>query len=317
VSKRRTIALIGAGNIGGTMAHILVEKRIADVVLFDVVPNMPQGKALDLMEMRPVIGADVRVTGTNDWNDCRGAELFIVTAGIARKPGMSRDDLIATNSKIMSDVAAHIKEVSPSAFIIVISNPLDAMVTLCKRVTGFPREQVVGMAGALDTARFQHFVAEELGVSVESVTAFVLGGHGDDMVPLPRYCAVAGIPLQKLLSADRIQAIVDRTRMAGGEIVKLLGTGSAFYSPAACAVKMAESILLDRKWIVPCAALLEGEYGVRGLYVGVPVTLGAGGVEKIHEIELDPAERAAFLASVEHVKELVGALEAKPAAARS
>ncbi len=307
---RKKIALIGAGNIGGTMAHIIVARELADVVLFDVVENMPQGKALDLMEMRPVGNHDIHVLGTNSWNDCAGADLFIVTAGIARKPGMSRDDLIATNKKIMSDVASRIKEVAPSSIVIVISNPLDAMVTLCKQITGFPKERVVGMAGALDTARFRHFVADELKVSVENVTAFVLGGHGDDMVPLPRYCSVAGIPLQKMLPADRIEAIAQRTRMAGGEIVKLLGSGSAYYSPAACAVRMAESMIKDRKWIVPCAAYLEGEYGVHGLYVGVPVTLGARGVEKVHVIELDDAEQRAFQQSVEHVRQLVASLGA-------
>ena len=309
MAARKKIALIGAGNIGGTMAHIVTEKELGDVVLFDVVEGMPQGKALDLMEMRPVGQHDVEVLGTNKWSDCNGADLFIVTAGIARKPGMSRDDLIATNSKIMSDVSTHIREVAPESFVIVISNPLDAMVTLCKKVTTFPKQRVVGMAGALDTARFRHFVSAELGVSVENVVAFVLGGHGDDMVPLPRYCSVAGIPLEKLLDRERIEAIVQRTRMAGGEIVKLLGTGSAYFSPAACAVRMAEAILKDRKWIVPCAAFLEGEYGVEGLYIGVPVTLGAGGVEKIHVIELNPEERQAFETSVEHVRQLVTSLQ--------
>jgi malate dehydrogenase len=305
---RRKVALIGAGNIGGTMAQMLLERELGDVVLFDVVAGMPQGKALDLMEMRPVGQHDARVLGTNDWNDCRHADLFIVTAGIARKPGMSRDDLLATNTRIMRDVATQIRDKAPESFVIVISNPLDAMVTLCHRMTGFPKQRVVGMAGALDTARFRHFVAEELGVSVENVTAFVLGGHGDDMVPLPRYCSVAGMPLQKLMSAERIAAIVERTRLAGGEIVKLLGTGSAYFSPAACAVRMAESILKDRKWIVPSAALLEGEYGVQGLFVGVPVTLGGGGVEKIHVIELDAEERRLFDESVEHVRQLVASL---------
>ncbi|MFQ5720277.1 MAG: malate dehydrogenase [Acidobacteriota bacterium] len=306
--RRASIGLIGAGHIGGTMAHLIVDKEIGDVVLFDVMEGLPQGKALDLMQMRPVGHHDVNITGTNDWADCRGVDLFIVTAGIARRPGMSRDDLTATNSRIMTDVASHIREVAPEAFVIVISNPLDAMVTLCKKITGFPKERVMGMAGALDTARFRHFVAEALAVSVENVNAFVLGGHGDDMVPLPRYCSVAGIPLEKLMAPEAISAIVDRTRMAGGEIVKLLGTGSAFYSPAACAVRMAESILRDRKWIVPCAAYLEGEYGVDGLYVGVPVTLGAGGVETIHEIDLTEDEQRAFDTSVGHVRELVAGL---------
>ena len=292
------------------MAHMLLERELGDVVLFDVVPGLPQGKALDLMEMRPIGQHDMRVTGTNDWADCAGSDLFIVTAGIARKPGMSRDDLIATNSRIMTDVAARIRQQAPESIVIVISNPLDAMVTLCHRLTGFPKARVIGMAGALDTARFRHFVADELGVSVENVGAFVLGGHGDDMVPLPRYCSVAGIPLERLLAPDRIAAIVDRTRLAGGEIVKLLGTGSAYFSPAACAVRMADAILKDRKWVVPCATLLEGEYGVRGLFVGVPVTLGAAGVEKIHVIELSPEERDAFAASVEHVRQLVAALPA-------
>ncbi|MFQ5768280.1 MAG: malate dehydrogenase [Acidobacteriota bacterium] len=306
--RRKKISLIGAGNIGGTMAHIALQKGLGDIVLFDVVPGMPQGKALDLMEMRPVDHLDGKVTGTNDWSDCRDSDLFVVTAGLARKPGMSRDDLIATNSRIMKDVAGHIREIAPQAHVIVISNPLDAMVSLCKQVTGFPRERVMGMAGALDTARFRFFVADELGVSVENISAFVLGGHGDDMVPLPRYCSVAGIPLEKLLSSERIEAIVGRTRMAGGEIVKLLGTGSAYYSPAACAMKMAEAILTDRKWIIPCAAYLEGEYGVERLFVGVPVTLGAGGVEKIHEVELSETERQAFHQSVEHVRQLVASL---------
>jgi malate dehydrogenase len=302
---RPKIALIGGGQIGGTLALMCAQKALGDVVLYDVVEGMPQGKALDIMEARPLEGYDVDLIGTNDFKDIAGARVIIVTAGFPRKPGMSRDDLLAKNLEIMKDVAENIKRHARGAFVIVISNPLDAMVFAAKRITGFPKTHVVGMAGVLDSARFRTFVAMELGVSVEDVTAFVLGGHGDDMVPLPRYCTVAGVPLPALLSPERIDAIVKRTRFAGGEIVQLLKTGSAFYSPAAAAVAMAESFLRDRKRVLPCAAYLEGEYGVRDIYLGVPVVIGAGGVERVIEIDLTEDERKALDESAAHVRGLV------------
>jgi len=303
---RRKIALIGGGNIGGVLAEQIAYRELGDVVLFDVVEGMPQGKALDIAEGAPLLGADARVTGTNRYEDVAGADLVIVTAGLARKPGMSRDDLLRTNLDIMKQVAEGVKRNAPDATVIVVSNPLDAMVYTFKQISGFPKNRVVGMAGVLDSARFRAFVAWELGVSVEDVTALVLGGHGDTMVPLVRYCTVAGIPVAKLLPAERIQAIVERTKNAGGEVVNLLKTGSAFVSPAASAIEMAEAILKDKKRVLACACLCEGEYGVRGLYVGVPCILGAGGVEKVLEVELDPEERKLFDASVEHVRKLVG-----------
>jgi malate dehydrogenase len=302
---RRKIALIGGGQIGGTLALIAAQRELGDVVLFDVVEGMPQGKALDIMESRPVDGYDVNLIGTQNYKDLAGADVVIVTAGFPRKPGMSRDDLLNKNIEIMRDVAGNVKTHCPDAFVIVISNPLDAMVYAMKKITGFPRERVVGMAGVLDSARLRCFIAMELGVSVEDVTAFVLGGHGDDMVPLPRLCTVAGIPITKLLSQEAIDRIVKRTRFAGGEIVELLKTGSAFYSPAAAAIAMAESFLKDKKRVLPCAALLQGEYGVDGLYVGVPVVIGAGGVERVMEIELSADERKLFEESVSHVRDLV------------
>lgn len=306
---RRKIALIGAGNIGGVLAEQIAYRKLGDVVLFDVVEGLPQGKALDLAEGAPLAGSDCRITGTNDYGDIAGADLVIITAGLARKPGMSRDDLLKTNLGIMKSVATGVREHAPEARAIVISNPLDAMVYTFKEVSGFPKERVVGMAGVLDSARFRAFVAWELGVSVRDVTALVLGGHGDTMVPLPRYCSVAGIPLTQLLSEDRIQAIVERTKGAGGEVVALLKTGSAFASPALSAIEMAESILLDEKRVLACACELDGEYGVKGLYVGVPCVLGAGGVERVIEIELDPEERKLFDASVAHVRSLVEQIE--------
>jgi malate dehydrogenase len=305
---RPKIALIGGGQIGGTLALMAAQRELGDVVLFDVLEGMPQGKALDLMEARPVDGYDVDLVGTNDYKDIRGADVVIVTAGFPRKPGMSRDDLLNKNIEIMKTVATNVKEHASKAFVIVISNPLDAMVFAMKQITGFPRERVVGMAGVLDSARFRCFVAMELGVSVEDVTAFVLGGHGDEMVPLPRYCTVAGIPLPELMSQETIERIVKRTRFAGGEIVELLKTGSAFYSPAASAIAMAESYLKDKKRVLACAAYLEGEYGVDGLYVGVPVVIGKGGVERIIEIELAADERKLFDASVDHVRSLLHSL---------
>jgi malate dehydrogenase len=306
---RKKIALIGAGMIGGTLAHLAALKRLGDVVLFDVIEGLPQGKALDLLEAGPIEGYDCKITGTDRYDDIEGADVAIVTAGVARKPGMSRDDLLGINAKVITDVANNLKSRAPGAFVIVITNPLDAMVTLMKRVTGFPKQRVVGQAGVLDSSRYRTFVAMELGVSVESVAALVLGGHGDDMVPVRSYCQVGGVPVEKLIPADRLEAIEKRTRNAGGEVVALLKTGSAFYSPASAAIQMAEAYLFDKKQILPCAALLEGEYGVRGVYAGVPVQIGAGGVEKVIEIDLSDKERKEFAASVDHVKELVGAMD--------
>ncbi len=306
---RNKIALIGGGNIGGVLAEQIAYRELGDVVLFDVVEGLPQGKALDLAEGAPLAGADAEIRGANDYGDIAGADLVIITAGLARKPGMSRDDLLKTNLSIMKQVAAGVRDNAPDAYVIVVSNPLDAMVYTFKEVSGFPKNRVVGMAGVLDSARFRAFVAWELGVSVEDVTALVLGGHGDTMVPLVRYCTVAGIPVQKLLPADRIEAIVARTKGAGGEVVALLKTGSAFVSPALSAIEMAESILKDKKRVLACACLLEGEYGVDGLYVGVPCVLGAGGVERVIEVEMDAEEKKAFEASVEHVRTLVGQIQ--------
>jgi malate dehydrogenase len=311
---RSKIALIGAGQIGGTLALLAAQKELGDVALFDVVEDMPAGKALDLVESTPVDGFNASISGTNDYAEAlSGAAVVIVTAGIPRKPGMSRDDLIATNAGVMKTVGANIRQHCPDAFVIVITNPLDAMVWVLQKVSGLPAAKVVGMAGVLDSSRFRYFLAEELGVSVEDVSAFVLGGHGDSMVPLVRYSTVAGIPLPDLVAMGwttqaRIDAIVQRTRDGGGEIVKLLKTGSAFYAPAASAIQMAEAYLRDQKRVLPCAALLEGAYGVDGYYVGVPVVIGAGGVERIVEIALDPEERAAFDASVAAVKSLCAAV---------
>ena len=306
---RPRIALIGGGNIGGVLAEQIAYRELGDPVIFDVVEGLPQGKALDMAEGSPLVDSDARIAGTNDYGDIAGAEVVIITAGLARKPGMSRDDLLATNLKIMKQVAEGVKKHAPDAHVIVVSNPLDAMVYTFKEVSGFPKNRVVGMAGVLDSARLRSFVAWELGVSVQDVTALVLGGHGDTMVPLVRYCTVAGIPITKLLSEDRIEAIVERTKKAGGEVVALLKTGSAFVSPALSAIEMAESILRDKKRVLACACLLEGEYGVDGLYVGVPCVLGAGGVERVIEVELDAGERKLFDASVEHVRTLVEQIE--------
>jgi len=304
---RKKIALIGAGMIGGTLAHLCAIKGLGDVVLFDVVEGMPQGKALDLAAAGPVEGFDCVLKGTNDYADIAGSDVCIVTAGIARKPGMSRDDLLGINAKIVGTVAENIKKHAPKAFVITVSNPLDAMVTLMKEKTGFPKHQVVGMAGVLDSSRYRCFLAWELGVSTQSVQAMVLGGHGDDMVPIRGHTTVNGIPVAKLISGDRLDAIEKRVRGAGGEVVALLKTGSAYYSPAHAAIDMAESYLFDRKKVLPCAAYLEGEYGLKGLYVGVPAQIGAGGVEKVLEIELTSAEKQALAVSADHVKELVEA----------
>jgi malate dehydrogenase len=302
---RNKIALIGGGNIGGVLAEQIAYSELGDVVIFDVVEGLPQGKALDMAEGAPVVGSDARVSGTNSYEGIAGANVVIITAGLARKPGMSRDDLLATNLKIMKQVAEGVRDHAPDAYVIVVSNPLDAMVYTFKEISGFPKNRVVGMAGVLDSTRFRSFVAWELGVSVEDVTALVLGGHGDTMVPLVRYCTVSGIPVDRLLSAEKIDAIVERTKAAGGEVVALLKTGSAFVSPAASAIAMAESILKDKKRVLGCACLCEGEYGVDGLYVGVPCVLGAGGVERIIEVELNADEQKMFDASVEHVRTLV------------
>jgi len=307
---RNKIALIGAGNIGGTLAHLAAAKELGDVVLFDVVEGVPQGKALDLSQCSPVEGFDAKITGTNDYADIAGADVIIVTAGVARKPGMSRDDLLGINLKVMKAVGEGIKKHAPDAFVICITNPLDAMVWALREFSGLPHEKVVGMAGVLDSARFRHFLAEEFGVSVEDVTAFVLGGHGDTMVPVTAYSTVAGIPIPDLIkmgwsTQEKIDAIVQRTRSGGGEIVALLKTGSAFYAPAASAIAMAESYLKDKKRLLPCAAHLTGQYGVDDLYVGVPIIIGKDGVERIVEIELKGAAKANFQASVDAVKELL------------
>jgi malate dehydrogenase len=309
---RTKIALIGAGMIGGTLAHLIGLKDLGDVVLFDIAEGIPQGKGLDIAQSGAVEGFDAILKGTNAYSDIEAAGVCIVTAGIPRKPGMSRDDLLGINLKVMEQVGAGIKKYAPHAFVICITNPLDAMVWALQKASGLPRNMVVGMAGILDTARFRYFLANEFGVSVEDVSAFVLGGHGDDMVPLVRYSNVAGIPLPDLIrmrwiTQERLDEIVDRTRKGGGEIVALLRTGSAFYAPASSAIQMAESYLKDKKRILPCAAYLGGEYGVKGLYVGVPVVIGAGGVERVVEIDLNTAERAMFMKSVESVKGLVEA----------
>jgi malate dehydrogenase len=307
---RKKIALVGSGNIGGTLALLVGLKQLGDVVLFDVVDGVPQGKALDIAQASPVEDFDAAITGGTDYAAIAGADVVIVTAGIARKPGMSRDDLLSINAKVVGEVGAAIKQHCPGAFVICITNPLDAMVWVLREASGLPHRMVVGMAGVLDSARFRTFIATELGVSVEDVTAFVLGGHGDTMVPLVRYSTVAGIPLPDLvkqgwMTQARLDAIVQRTRDGGAEIVGLLKTGSAFYAPAAAAVQMAESYLLDKKRVLPCAAYLDGQYGVKSLYVGVPVVLGAGGVERVVEIELGKAEKALFDKSVAAVQGLI------------
>ncbi|MDE1570900.1 malate dehydrogenase [Aquabacter sediminis] len=309
---RNKIALIGAGQIGGTLALLAGLKELGDVVLFDVVDGIPQGKALDLAELAPVAGIDIRLSGTNSYSAIADADVVIVTAGVPRRPGMSRDDLLSVNLKVMEQVGAGLAKYAPDAFVICITNPLDAMVWALQRASGLPREKVVGMAGVLDSARLRYFLADEFNVSVEDVTAFVMGGHGDSMVPLIRYSSVAGIPVPDLIrmgwtTQERIDAIVQRTRDGGAEVVNLLKTGSAFYAPAASAIAMAESYLRDKKRVLPAAACLAGEYGLRDLYVGVPVVIGARGVERVVEVELDRSERAQFEKSVAAVKGLVDA----------
>jgi len=307
--SRNKIALVGAGNIGGTLALLAGLKELGDVILFDIVDGVPQGKALDIAEASPVEGFDASITGSDDYSKISGADVVIVTAGIARKPGMSRDDLIGTNTKVMHSVGKGIRENCPNAFVICITNPLDVMVGILQKACGLPTNKVVGMAGVLDSARFRYFLAEEFNVSVEDVTAFVLGGHGDTMVPLERYSTVAGIPVPDLIkmgwsTEEKLAEIVQRTRDGGAEIVKLLKTGSAFYAPASSAIEMAEAYLRDKKRVLPCAAYCDGQYGLDGLYVGVPAVLGSGGVERIVEIEMNDSERAMFDHSVQTVIEL-------------
>jgi len=301
---RKKVTIVGSGNVGATAAHWIAAKELADVVLLDVIEGVPQGKGLDLAEAMPIEKRDVSIVGTNDYADTANSDVVVITAGIARKPGMSRDDLLNTNYKIMSDVVSKVVAASPKTIIIVVSNPLDAMAQTAFKQAGFPRERVIGMAGVLDSSRFRTFIAEELKVSVENVTAFVLGGHGDTMVPLARYSTVAGIPITELIAPERLAELVQRTRDGGAEIVKYLKTGSAYYAPSAAATEMVEAILKDKKKILPCAAYLQGEYGIQGLYVGVPCKLGAGGIEQIIEIKLTAEEQAALQKSADSVKEL-------------
>jgi malate dehydrogenase len=302
---RKKITVIGSGNVGASVAAYASAQELGDVVLVDILEGIPQGKGLDMFETTAVLGIDTRVFGTNDYEPTAGSDIIIVTAGIARKPGMSRDDLLATNVKIVGDVAEKAARFSPDAIMIVVSNPLDAMVYTAWRKSGFPPRRILGMAGILDTARFRSFLAEEIGVSVEDIHALVLGGHGDTMVPLTRYCFVGGIPVTTFITAERLEQIVQRTRQGGAEIVNLLKTGSAFYAPAASAVQMAKAILLDKKRLLPCAAYLDGEFNEKGIFVGVPVILGARGAETVVELELTPEEQQAFSKSVEAVKALV------------
>jgi malate dehydrogenase len=315
---RKKISLIGGGQIGGVLAQLIAQRQLGDVVMYDIVEDLPQGKTLDIAEAARIGGFDGSVKGTNDYKDLEGSDLVIVTAGLPRKPGMSRDDLLVTNAKIMQVVAENVKKFAPNAIVIIISNPLDAMVTLFKKITGFPEKRVLGQAGVLDSSRFSTFIAWELGVSVKDVNAMVLGGHGDTMVPIVRYANVNGIPVMELLerkyndkakAAEVMKALVDRTKAAGGEVVKLLKTGSAFYSPAAAAVSMAEAIIYDEKRLLPVCALLKGEFGVNGYYVGVPAILGANGVEKVVDFKLDDEEQKLLDNSVNAVKNLVADME--------
>jgi malate dehydrogenase len=305
---RNKVSIVGSGNVGATAAHWIAAKELADVVLIDIIEGVPQGKGLDLLEAMPIEKRDSHVIGTNDYADTANSNIVVITAGIPRKPGMSRDDLLNTNHKIMKDVVSKAVQYSPNCILIIVSNPLDAMAQAAYKMSGFPRERVIGMAGVLDSARFRAFIAEELKVSVENVTAFVLGGHGDTMVPLPRYSTVAGIPITELIAPARLEQLVQRTRDGGAEIVRYLKTGSAYYAPSAAVAEMAEAILKDKKKILPCAAYLEGEYGIKGLYVGVPVKLGAKGIEQIIQIKLTPEEQSALNKSAEAVKELVGVI---------
>jgi malate dehydrogenase len=305
---RKKVSIVGSGNVGATAAHWIASKELADVVLIDIIEGIPQGKALDLLEAMPIEKRDCHVTGTNDYADTANSDIVVITAGIPRKPGMSRDDLLNTNHKIMKDVVSKAVQHSPKCILIVVSNPLDAMAQAAYKMSGFPRERVIGMAGVLDSARFRAFIADELKLSVENVTAFVLGGHGDTMVPLPRYSTVAGIPITELMDAATIERLVQRTRDGGAEIVKYLKTGSAYYAPSAAVTEMVEAVLKDKKKILPCAAYLDGEYGIKGLFVGVPVKLGSKGIEQIIEIKLTPEEKAGVEKSAASVKELVGVI---------
>jgi malate dehydrogenase len=306
--KRKKITVVGAGFVGSTCAHWAASKELGDVVLLDVNEGSAQGKALDLFEASPIGGFDSMVTGTANYKDIAGSDIVIITAGLPRKPGMSRDDLLATNAKIMKTVCEGVKEYAPQSTVIVVSNPLDAMAMVAKETLGFPRERVIGMAGILDSARFRSFIAEATGISVKDIHGFVLGGHGDTMVPMPRHCSVGGVPLTEMLPKDKIDALVDRTRKGGAEIVGLLKTGSAYYAPSASAVEMAEAILKDQNRILPCAAYLEGEYNIKGMFIGVLCQLGKNGMEKVIEVELNEEERAGLENSRQHVEELLNAL---------
>jgi malate dehydrogenase len=305
---RKKVTIVGSGNVGATAAHWIASKELADVVLIDIIEGVPQGKGLDLLEAMPIEKRDSQVIGTNDYALTAKSDIVVITAGIPRKPGMSRDDLLNTNYKIMADVVGKVVANSPDCILIVVSNPLDAMAQAAYKISKFPRERVIGMAGVLDSARFRTFIAEELKVSVENVTAFVLGGHGDTMVPLPRYSTVAGIPITELMSAETIDRLVQRTRDGGAEIVKYLKTGSAYYAPSAAVTEMVEAILKDKKKILPCAAYLEGEYGINGLFVGVPCKLGEKGLEEIIQIKLTPEEQAGLKKSADAVQELVAVI---------
>ena len=305
MSSRTKISVIGAGFVGSTLAQRLVERDYVDVVMFDIIPNMPQGKALDMLEAGPVLGYDSQVIGTNDYADTANSSIVVITTGFPRKPGMSRDDLVKKNQEVITQVTEQVVRYSPNCIIVMVTNPLDAMAQLAYKISGFPRNRVVGESGVLDTARFRTFVARELNVSVRDVQAYVLGGHGDTMVPLTRMSTVAGVPLAQLLPPERIEQIVQRTRDGGAEIVKLLGTGSAYFAPSASVLQMVESIMLDKKMILPCSVYLEGEYGINGLFVGVPVKLGAGGAEQIIQVDLDENERAQLQRSADAVQELI------------
>ena len=306
---RKQVTVVGAGNVGGSVVQRIVEKNLADVVLVDIVEGLPQGKALDLMEAGPVVGFDMRVTGTNEYAETAGSDIIVVTSGVARRPGMTRDDLVLTNMRIISSVIEQAAPRSPESIIIIVTNPLDAMAHLAYKVSDFPRERVLGQSGVLDSARFRTFVAMELGVSVENVAAFVLGGHGDTMVPLPRYTTVAGVPITQLLPPETIERLVQRTRDGGAEIVNLLKTGSAFYAPSAAVVEMVEAILLDKRKILPCSVYLQGEYGIDGLFAGVPVKLGAKGLQEVVQLELTEDEGAALQQSAAAVRELVKVMQ--------
>ena len=306
---RKKVTGVGAGHGGATTGLAIANKGLADIVLTDIIERMPQGKALDMMEATPLMGRDAEITGTNNYVDTQGSDIIVITAGLARKPGMSRDDLLFKNAEIIGGVVDEVTKHSPDSIIIMVTNPLDVMAYLAYKKSGFPRERVIGMAGVLDSARFRTFIAMELGISVDNTHAFVLGGHGDSMVPLPRYSTVAGVPITELMSEEQVNRIVQRTRDGGAEIVSLLGTGSAYFAPAWSVAQMVEAILLDRKEILPCAAFLQGEYGVEDAYVGVPVQLGAGGMEKVFEIDLSDDERNAFEDSVAKVKDSIAKLD--------